>query len=148
MPARFLCIAGDDRVGGIGRILAVDVRAGREDARPGQAVGRDHLAQLEELLVPLPGIAERGDAVRELPQRQPRIVLDVEVQIDQPGDHGLAGEIDALGIRRRCHRRRRADGGDALALHDDAAVLDRCAAGAVDDAHVVENERAGLLRDG
>ena len=63
MPARLLGVARDDRVGGIGGVLAVDVRAGREDARPGQTVGRDHPAQLVELLVPLPRIAERGDAV-------------------------------------------------------------------------------------
>ena len=36
--------------------------------------------QLLELLVPLARIAKRGDAMTELPQRELRIVLDVEVR--------------------------------------------------------------------
>jgi len=36
-------------------MLAVDVRAGREDPRSGEMIGGDHPAQLDELLLPLPG---------------------------------------------------------------------------------------------
>ena len=56
------------------------------------AAGSDDLAArfaatLEEVD---PGIAERRDPVTELPKRQPRIALDVEVQIDQSWKHGLS----------------------------------------------------------
>ena len=97
MAARFIRIAGDHGVGGVGGVLAVDVRAGREDARPGQAVRHDHAPQLLELLLPLAGIAERGDAVAQLPQRQLRVPLDVKVRVDEAGDDRAAREVHDFG---------------------------------------------------
>ena len=125
-------------------MLSVDVWAGREDARPWQTVGRDHPPQLVELVVPLTRVAERGHAVAQLPQRQLGIVLDVEMQIDQAGDHRPAGEIDAFRARRGWHCCRRPDAGDAIAVDDDAAVLDRCGASAIDNPYVLEHHRLCL----
>src|SRR5205814_7172865 len=82
-PPRFVGVAGHDRVGGVRRTLAVDVRTGREDPGRGETIGGDHPAQFYKLLLPLAWIAKARDAVTELPQGQLRIVLDVEVQIDQ-----------------------------------------------------------------
>ena len=49
----------------------------------------DHGAQLVELFVPLPRIAERGHPVAQLTQRKPGIVFDMEVEIDQARDDRL-----------------------------------------------------------
>ena len=56
--------------------------------------------QAVEVLVPLARVAERGDAVGELMQRELRVgraVLDVEVRVDQARQHRPPGEIDVLG---------------------------------------------------
>ena len=111
---------------------------------PPDAVRRDHPAELVELLVPLARIAKGRDTMTELSQRELRIVLDVEVRIDEAGNHGAAGQIDRLGPGGHRNRRGRSDAHDALALDDDAAVLDRRRAAAVDDPHVVEDQRPRL----
>ena len=50
-----------------------------------------------------PGIAKRGDAVTQLPQRQLRIVLDVEVR-DRSGRESPSGRRDRPSRRRRARR--------------------------------------------
>lgn len=125
-------------------MVAVDMRTCREDMGPGRMNRRDHPAQFDEFLVPLPGVAEGGDAMTELLQGELRIVLDMEVEVDQAGHDGAAGEIDALGARRRRHRFGRSDESHAIALNHQPATLDRRAARAIDDADVVEDERSRL----
>ena len=112
LAARLIRIAGHDRIGRVRGMLAVDVRPRRENARSRQVIRRDHATQLDELVVPLSRVAERGDAMTELAERELRIVLDVEVRIDQAGHDRAAAEIDRLdvgGRRDRCrpdrHRR-------------------------------------------
>lgn len=121
VPACFLRIAGDYRVGRIGGTLTVDVGARREDAGTGEPVGRDHLAELDELLVPLPRIAKGRHAVAQLTKRQFRIVFDVEVHVHETRDDRPAGEIQPFGAGRQLHRVCRADTRDAIAVNDDAA---------------------------
>ncbi len=141
-PAGLLGVARDDRVGRVRGMLAVDVRPGGEDARPGQTVVGDHRPQSLELLLPLPRIAKRRDAVAQLPQRHLRVVLDMEMQVDQAGGDRAPGKVDALGLGRHGDLRRGAHGRHAFARDDHAAVLDWPRASAVDDADVVEDDRA------
>src|SRR6266540_4300165 len=148
VPPRLLRVARDHGVCRVRRTVAVDVRAGREDPRTGTAVRGDYPPQLVELLVPLTRVAKRGDAMTELPQRELRVVLDVEVRIDQTGNHGTAGEIDRLGVGGRANRRGRPDADDALAFDDDAPVLDWRRAAAVDEADVLEHQSARLRGPG
>ncbi len=85
---RFIGVAGDHRIAGIGRPWAVDVGAGRVDARAAQAVGGDRRTQAREGLVPLAGVAERRDAVGQLAERElcvGRRVVDMEVRVHQAG---------------------------------------------------------------
>ena len=81
-----------------------------------------------------PGSRNAVIAVTELPQRQLRIALDMEVQIDQARDDRAArrGRSDR---RRRAHVtvRGRSDPRDPIAVDHDAAVSIGCSAGAVDD---------------
>ena len=144
-PPRFVGIAGHDRVGGIRRMLAVDVRTRREDPWCGEMIGGDHPTQFDELLLPLARITEARDAVTELSQRQLRIVLDVEVQIDQAWKNGTAGQIHGFGVRRPRHGFPRPDRSQAISLDDDAAVLNRRSARAVDHAYIVENQHSRLV---
>jgi hypothetical protein len=144
LATRLLRIARDDRVRRIRGMLAVDVRPGRENPRPGKSVGRDHPPQLDELVVPLPGITKRCDTVTELPQRQLRVVLDVEVQVDEAGDDRLASQIDPLGVRGNRDGVHGAGILNALAPDDDRSALDRRPAPPVDDADVLEDEQALL----
>ena len=109
LAARLIRIAGHDRVGRVRGMLAVDVRPRREDARSRQVIRRDHATQLDELVVPLTRVAERGDAMTELAERQLRIVFDVEVQIDQAGHDRAAAEIDRLDVGWRRDRVGRTD---------------------------------------
>jgi hypothetical protein len=143
-----LGVPGDNRVGRVGRAVAIDMRTRREDARSGQLVGRDQPAQFDKLFVPLSRIAERSDAMTQLPQRQLRLVLDVEMQIDESRDYGESRQIDRLGVFRYCRRRRRPDPIDPVAIDDDPGALDGGRAGAVDQAHVVEHHRATLCAEG
>ena len=138
--SRLVCIASDDGVVGVGRVVAVDVRAAGEDVRPLQAVGGDHLSERHELVVPLSGIAEGGDAVTQLPERQLRVVLDVEMQVDQAGHDRSAAEIDMLSSVGRRRARQRPNRRDAAIRDDDARNRDGRRAGAVDDLRAVEHE--------
>src|SRR2546426_8175042 len=144
IATRFLAVARDDGVGGVRGVFAVDVRSRREDPRSGNVVRRNHATQLVELLVPLTWIAKRGDAMTELPQRDLRIVLDVKGEIDETRNHRAAGEGDHLGTGGGTDLWSAPDAGDAAAFDDDAAVLDRRGAAAVDDADVVECDAAHL----
>ena len=104
----------------------------------------DHPAQLDELLLPLAWIAEARNAMTELPERELRIVLDVKVQIDQTRKDRTAGQVDGFSARRRRDRIARPDRHEAIALNDDAAMLDWRRAGAIDDAGIVEDQEARL----
>ncbi|MBA3296101.1 MAG: hypothetical protein H0U19_04135 [Acidobacteria bacterium] len=61
----------------------------------------------------------------QLSQRELRIVLDVEVHVDETRHHGAAGEVHDLGTGRHPNRCGGSEAGDAIAFDDDAAVLDR-----------------------
>jgi hypothetical protein len=121
-------------------MVAIDMRAAGEDVRPLQVVGSDHLAERHELVVPLSGIAERGDAVTQLPERQLRIVLDVEMQVDQAWHDRSAVEVDMLSPIGRRRARQWPDRRDAAIRDDDARGRDGRRAGAVDDLRAVEHE--------
>ena len=74
-------------------------------------------------------------------------VADMPMRVDHTGDHGLAGERHALRTGRNDDRRVRADRDDLAAANQDRRVVDRRAAGAVDDACAGKRDRrAGLLR--
>jgi hypothetical protein len=124
------------------------VRPRREDPRARQTVRRNHPPQLHEFLVPLARIAERRDAVAELPQRHAGIVLDVEVQIDQAGNDRLARQVDKLTAGRRGRCRGRSGGSHPIAADHNPAVVNRRAAGAVDEARVIEHQRLRSLARG
>ncbi len=143
LAARLIRIAGHDRIGGVRGMLAVDVRPRRENARSRQVIRRDHATQLDELVVPLSRVAERGDAMTELAERELRIVLDVEVRIDQAGHDRTATEIDRLDVRGSRDPVVRTDIDDPIALNHDAAVLDRRGTTAVHDADVLEDQPSG-----
>src|SRR5688500_17402319 len=98
------------------------MRSSRKDPRPGDAIRRDHPAQLLERVVPLTWIAKRRHSVTELAQRELGILLDMKVRIDQAGHDGTAGEINRLypGGRRRRSGRPGAD--DAITVDDDAPI--------------------------
>ena len=66
-----------------------------------QVIGGNHAAELDEFVVPLAGIAERGDAMAELPERELRVVLDVKVQIDQARHDRAAGKVETFSVRRQ-----------------------------------------------
>ena len=70
----------------------------------------------------------------------------MEVQIDEAGHNGTAGEIEPVGVGRHRGSVGRPDACDAVALNDDTAALDGCAAAAVNHADVVEDEAPRLRR--
>jgi hypothetical protein len=109
-------------------------------------VRSNHPAQLDELFVPLAGIAKRRDAVAQLTKRELRIALDVEMQIDEAGQHRATAEVDGVGDGRHCDPLGRSGGNDAIPVHDEAARLDGRPATAVDQPHVVEHDWAALHR--
>jgi hypothetical protein len=68
------------------------------DAWSAQPVGRDRRAQVRVVLVPLPGITKRRDAVGQLAQREPGVgrgVVEMEMRVDQAWQDGPARQVDA-----------------------------------------------------
>src|SRR6476620_3194667 len=104
-------------------MFSVDMRTRCEDPRPGNLLGRHHASQSLEFFVPLPRVAKCGHAVAEMTQRQLRIVLDVEVQIDESGDYRVSREVQPLSIGRQGHRVHRTDSGNPVTLDDHAGAL-------------------------
>ena len=88
----------------------------------------------------MPRVAEAGDAVRELPQRQLRIVLDVEVQIDQSWHQRATGQIQPLRTVRYFALSARLHALDAIGPDGHAHVVLRGLARAIDDPRVVQDQ--------
>ena len=144
---RFVGIARDRGIERIRGMLTVDVRTGQRHARAGQLLAAHDRLQRVELIDPLPGVAERRHAVGQLPDGQPGIALDVEMQVDQARHDDAAAEIDPLGVRRdrRPGLARRLHRDDAIAAHDDAHVVAGRSAGAIDQPDVIEHDRRRCL---
>ena len=123
-------------------MLPVDVRTGERHARTAQMLVRDDLAQPVEPVVPLTGITKAGDAVDQLPDGKLRIALDVEMQIDQARHQYAAGQIDDIGARSDRTPVRGLNRGNPVALHGHADAVARCGTRAVDQARVIQNDRA------
>lgn len=66
------------------------------------------------------------------------------VAVDEAGQHGLAAHVDGLGAGRDLHLADAADRAEAVALNDDDGILDRGAAGAVDERAALDDERLRL----
>ena len=96
------------------------------------------------------GGAHRRDAAREIEAREAlgeiavdagaRGVVEMLVHHHEPGDDGLAGEIDDLRAGGRLRRCGIADRGDASVAHDDRLIVARRGAGAIDHANVREHD--------
>ena len=146
--SRFFGIARDGGIERIRGMFTIDVRTGERHARAGQMLAAHDRLQRVELIDPLPGVTERRHAVGQLPDGQPGIALDMEVQIDQARHDDTTAEIDPLGVRRYrrpglalpLHRY------DAIAANDDAHVVSGRSPGAIDQADVIEDDRRGRLR--
>ena len=118
--------------------------AGRPQARPADAA---HLGAF--LLGQPPGAVLLGldlhagrDAEMQIdlaPERFP-----MAVAVDEAGQHGLAAHVDGLGAGRDLHLADAADRAEAVALNDDDGILDRGAAGAVDERAALDDERLRL----
>src|SRR5262249_7064767 len=63
------------------------------------------------------------------------------VAVDEARQHGLAADVDDLGARRHLHLAGAADRPEAAVLDHDDRVLDRGAAGAVDQGPALDHER-------
>ena len=145
--ARLLGIARDDRICRVGRTLAVDVRPGESHPWPSQTLGGEKRAQRLVLLDPLPRVAEAGDAVRKLPQRQLRIVLDVEVQVDEAWHQRATGQIQPLRAVRYFALSARLHALDAIAPDGHAHVVLRGPARTIDDPRMVQDRTAAAGRE-
>ena len=125
----------EDRAGVI-EILHI---LGDEDARAGGVAARaDHFTRLHAIVVreEVGGgrlrIARGGGAVGELRQILPHLVgvdrrnepLRVVVCVDETGHDRLPADVDDLRVGRHLHRAARADGDDAIVLHEHVGVLD------------------------
>ena len=135
------------------RTSALQVRPGHDDRRRDDPQRVDEALEVELLIrVDAARGADGRHAGREEEARIAHAhelhaaVVHVVVQPDDPGDHGLPGEIDRARACRDGHRARRPDGGDLLAADDDRLPVLHRRAGAVDDARV--RERDDRLVDG
>lgn len=126
-------------------MLPVDVRTRQGDARAAEMLVCDDLAQTLEAVVPLARITKTGDAIYQLPNSQLRIPLDMEVEVDQARHHDASGEIDHVCVRRQRSRAGGFDSCDAIPIDRHAHVVARCAANTVDQADVIEDDRADGL---
>ena len=70
------------------------------------------------------------------------------VRVHDAGNHGLAGEIDARGARRRRHLAAASDHDDTVTVDDESSVLDRRATVAGDESRAFEQRDVGLRADG
>ena len=102
-------------------------------------------AQRLVLLDPLPRVAEAGDAVRKLPQRQLRIVLDVEVQVDEAWHQRATGQIQPLRAVRYFALSARLHALDAIAPDGHAHVVLRGPARTIDDPRMVQDQNPRRL---
>jgi hypothetical protein len=146
----------------VGRLLVPDAGARRIDTR---AIQRDAIlfvAQLDDfrllLLVDLAKAHGGGDPVVRVHPQAPdeilscrhgfRLILDVGVGVDHAWHHRLAGKVHPRGACGNLHRGGRAGRRDAAVADENGALLDRSAAGAVDDPHTCQCRDAALRRLG
>jgi hypothetical protein len=66
------------------------------------------------------------------------------VAVDEAGQHCLAAHVDGLSAGRDLHLADAADRAEAVALDDDDGILDRGAAGAVDQRSALDDQRLRL----
>ena len=67
-------------------------------------------------------------------------VEEMLVHADQPGDYGVAGEVEHLGAGRHGAVER----GDATMIDDEGLILKRRGSRAIDDADVLQSDDGGI----
>jgi hypothetical protein len=67
------------------------------------------------------------------------VIGQVVMAVDQPGQYGLAGNVNHFGVGREIALVARCDFCDSVAVDDDRGGIDRRCAGAVDQACVLQN---------
>ena len=100
--------------------VAVEQRAGADQARRARVRPVPVLAPRDRLLERATHVAHRGHAVGQVEGRVP--VLRVHVHVDEPRQDEAASHVHALDGRFGRQLRRRQHGGDARALHVDCPV--------------------------
>src|SRR4030095_15219384 len=121
-------------------MFTIDVRTRRKDTGPGQMIVGNHSAQRFKPLVPLAGIAECGDTMNQLSQREFRIVLDMEMQVDEAWHDRASRQVDRFSLRRHVNLCPRANVNNLIAFDDDASMFNRRLAAAVNDTRVIEDD--------
>ena len=129
-----------------------DARADLQQRRvaAAQALERAEHREHRVLLGAQHRLHRRREAQR---RREPEILLDaaghrepeMRVAVDEPGEHRLAAPVHALGARiAAIDLLGRADGGDAVGIHDDRGVVVHGAGGVGrDDGGVADDDRHG-----
>src|SRR5262249_35068705 len=118
--------------GGSFRALAACGTAGHPDARAAD------LSQLGPALLRLcPGAILKdidGDAARnsEMKIKFAVEIFEMTVTVDETGQNGLSWDVDYFGIGRNRNVSLTADGREPAAANEDAGIVDRRGAGAVD----------------
>ena len=119
--------------------------------RPENFAGALHLGRGEDFRGVVRRIVQRGHAERQRGVVDPALLRNdfvgahrsVPVDVDDAGHDGLAGDVDDLRVRGNGGARARTDGGDAIAVDDDGAVVDDVVAVHGDDARASQREFAG-----
>jgi hypothetical protein len=98
-------------------------------------------------IVVTPPAREADEALPELSvHTRPDRVVQMLVEHDQAGNHGLPGGIDDAGVRRGRSSGAVAERDDAAVAKDDRLPLAHGAAGAIDDPGVDQRDNRGVHR--
>src|SRR5262249_5307735 len=109
-------------------------RSGEEDPRTGSSSGVDQTAIGRDVAELTAEVEHGGNPGGEEELGVPFLGrVDVDVHVDEPGDHELVPAVDPLDFGRHGCRRRRPDRDDPVPFDEDPGVLERGAAGPGED---------------